>query len=97
MVVARSKFGALTGLDHIGIGVSDVAVSMAFYGELGFDDVAFDYSGPLPGLSGVSSHDQTDARVVLLLSSNPTVLGRAGIKLVQTLSRPCPPMPEGMA
>ena len=97
MVVARSKFGALTGLDHIGIGVSDVAVSMAFYGELGFDDVAFDYSGPLPGLSGVSSHDRTDARVVLLLSSNPTVLGRAGIKLVQTLSRPCPPMPEGMA
>lgn len=97
MVVARSKFGALTGLDHIGIGVSDVAVSMAFYGELGFDDVAFDYSGPLPGLSGVSSHDQTDARVVLLRSSNPTVLGRAGIKLVQTLSRPCPPMPDGMA
>lgn len=97
MVAARSRFGALTGLDYIGIGVSDMAASMAFYGELGFDDVAFDYNGSLPGLTGVSGHDQTDAHVVLLRSNNPTVLGRAGIKLVHTLSRPVPPMPEGMA
>ncbi len=54
MAAARSRFGALTGLDHIGLGVSDMAASMAFYGELGFDDLAFDYTGPLPGLSGVS-------------------------------------------
>ena len=97
MVAARSRFGALTGLDHIGIGVSDMAASMAFYSELGFDDVAFDYNGPLPGLTGVSGHNQTDAHVVLLRSSNPTVLGRAGIKLVHTLTRPIPPTPKGMA
>src|ERR1700748_1894191 len=97
MVAARSRFGALTGLDHIGIGVSDMAASMAFYAELGFDDVAFDYKGTLPGLAGVSGHDQTDAHIVLLRSSNPTVLGRAGIKLVRTLSRLVPPTPEGMA
>ena len=97
MAAARSRFGALTGLDHIGIGVSDMAASIAFYSELGFDDVAFDYTGPLPGLSGVSGHERTDARVVMLRSGNPTVLGRAGIKLVHTLTRPVPPMPEGMA
>ncbi len=33
----------------------------------------------------------------MLRSGNPTVLGRAGIELVHTLSRPVPPMPEGMA
>lgn len=97
MVDARPGFGTMTGLDHIGVGVSDMDKSLAFYGELGFDDVAFDYSGPLPGLSGVSGNSATDARVVLVRSSNPTVLGRAAVKLVQTLNRPNPPMPEGMA
>ena len=97
MVDGRPRYGALTGLDHIGVGVSDMDRSLTFYAELGFTDVAFDYAGPLPGLNGVSGFDTTDARVVLLRSSNPTVLGRAGVKLVQTLERPSPPMPEGMA
>lgn len=94
---AQRGFGALTGLDHIGIGVSDPAASIAFYGQLGFTDVAFDVTADLPGMTGLTGHDQTAARVVLLRSDNPTVLGRAAIKLVSTTSRPNPPMPEGMA
>jgi catechol 2,3-dioxygenase-like lactoylglutathione lyase family enzyme len=97
MVDARPRYGALTGLDHIGVGVSDMDRSLAFYAELGFTDVAFDYFGQLPGLNGVSGFDTTDARVVLLRSNNPTVLGRAGVKLVQTLDRRNPSMPAGMA
>ncbi len=90
-------FGALTGLDHIGIGVTDMDASVGFYAELGFDDVVFDVTTALPGLSGVSGYLGTDARVVFLRSGNPTVLGRAAIKLVQTVDRPNPVIPEGMA
>jgi catechol 2,3-dioxygenase-like lactoylglutathione lyase family enzyme len=90
-------YGSLTGLEHIGVGVSDMARSLAFYAELGFRDIAFDYTGALPGLAGVSGFDNTAARVVLLRSTNPSVLGRAGIKLVQTLDRPNAAMPAGMA
>ena len=54
MVDGRPRYGALTGLDHIGVGVSDMDRSLTFYAELGFTDVAFDYAGPLPGLNGVS-------------------------------------------
>lgn len=97
MVDARPRHGALTGLDHIGVGVSDMDRSLSFYADLGFSDIAFDYTGPLPGLNGVSGFDSTDARVVLLRSVNPTVLGRAGVKLVQILDRRNPAMPEGMA
>ena len=93
---ANRGFGALTGLDHIGLGVSDMEASVAFYGELGFTDVAFDVTADLPGLSGVTGHDETSARVVLLRADNPTVLGRAAVKLVATVSRPNPAMPAGM-
>jgi catechol 2,3-dioxygenase-like lactoylglutathione lyase family enzyme len=94
---ANHGFGALTGLDHIGIGVTDMAASLRFYSELGFEDVAFDVTADLPGLTGVSGYDETSARVVLLRSDNPTVLGRAAVKLVSTTSRANPPTPAGMA
>ncbi len=93
----QRQFGTLSGLDHIGIGVSDVDAARAFYAQLGFTDESFDYTGPLPGLAAVSGHDDTEARVVYLRAGTPTVLGRAGIKLVQLLDRPPPPMPEGQA
>lgn len=96
MLDTTRRFGTLTGLDHIGIGVSDMDASVAFYAQLGFTDVAFDYTGPLPGLSGVSGFDTTDARVVYLRAAYPSVLGRAAVKLVQILGR-TPPMPHGMA
>lgn len=91
------QFGSLLGLDHIGVGVSDMEASLEFYAELGFSDVAFDYTGPLPGLPSSLAGDETSARVVLLRSSNPTVLGRSAIKLVHFLDRAQPPMPAGMA
>lgn len=94
---AHNGFGALTGLDHIGIGVSDMDASVRFYAELGFTDVAFDVTAELPGVGGVTGYDETAARVVLLRADNPTVLGRAAIKLVSTVSRANPAMPDGMA
>jgi catechol 2,3-dioxygenase-like lactoylglutathione lyase family enzyme len=84
-------------LDHIGIGVSDMAASLAFYAELSFGDVAFDYTGPLPGTGAVTGRDETVARVVFLRTTNPTVLGRASVKLVQFVERPNPPAPAGQA
>lgn len=91
------SFGTLLGVDHIGIGVSDMDASIAFYDGIGFTDVVFDYTGPLGGLSAVSGHDRTEARVVYLRSAKPTVLGRSGIKLVHLTSRPNAPLPEGFA
>lgn len=97
MVETTRKHGTLTGLDHIGVGVSDMSASLAFYAELGFTDVAFDHTGPLPGLTVLTGQDTTEARVVFLRSRNPTVLGRASIKLVRITNRPQPPAPEGQA
>jgi catechol 2,3-dioxygenase-like lactoylglutathione lyase family enzyme len=97
MINTTRRHGTMMGLDHIGIGVSDMAASLAFYAELGFTDVAFDYAGPLPGLTTVTGHDDTQARVVFLRTRNPTVLGRASIKLVQITDRTPPPAPEGQA
>ena len=97
MVDVTRKYGTLTGLDHIGLGTSDMSRSIDFFTHLGFTDVAFDYEGPLPGLEQVSGHRDTEARVVYLRTANPTILGRASIKLVQLLNRPQPPLPEGIA
>ncbi|MGI8335757.1 VOC family protein [Actinomadura scrupuli] len=97
MVNTTRRHGTLMGLDHIGIGVSDMTASLAFYAELGFTDVAFDYTGSLPGLTAVTGHGGTEARVVFLRTHNPTVLGRASIKLVQITDRTPPPAPEGQA
>jgi catechol 2,3-dioxygenase-like lactoylglutathione lyase family enzyme len=97
MVNTTRRHGTLMGLDHIGIGVSDMTASLEFYAELGFTDVAFDYAGPLPGLSAVTGYDDTEARVVFLRTRNPTVLGRASIKLVEITDRTPPPAPEGQA
>jgi catechol 2,3-dioxygenase-like lactoylglutathione lyase family enzyme len=87
----------MTGLDHIGLGVSNMETSLAFFGELGFKDVAFDYEGALPGLSSVTGFETTEARVVMVRTDTPTVLGRASIKLVQITNRAQSPQPEGFA
>lgn len=94
---AHDGYGGLTGLDHIGVGVSNVDASLAFYADLGFTDVAFDVTTELPGLSTISGWQRTEARVVLLRSDNPTVLGRAAIKLVGLVDRPNPELPAGIA
>ncbi len=85
------------GVDHIGVGVSDMERSKRFWAELGFAEVAFDYRGPLPGLGGVAGRDRVEAHVVMLRPATPTALGLGAVKLVQTLDAPPPPMPEAMA
>jgi catechol 2,3-dioxygenase-like lactoylglutathione lyase family enzyme len=87
----------MLGVDHIGVGVSDVERSRRFWSELGFTDVAFDYQGPLPGLGPVAGRDAVEAHVVMLRPANPTPLGPGAVKLVHTIDAPPPPMPEGMA
>lgn len=85
------------GVDHIGVGVSDMDRAREFWARLGFTDVAFDYSGPLPGLGPVAGRDGVEAHVVMLRPAEPTVLGPGAVKLVKTTDAPPPPMPEGMA
>ncbi|MBN9608389.1 MAG: hypothetical protein BGO26_19855 [Actinobacteria bacterium 69-20] len=97
MVEYSPQFGALMGLDHIGIGVRDMEASIRFYADLGFTDIAFDYVGELPGLTEVTGRPRTEARVVYLRAATPSVLGRASVKLVHLLDRPNPPLPEGQA
>lgn len=85
------------GVDHIGVGVTDMARSTAFWAELGFTEVAFEHRGALPGLGGVAGREAVEAHVVMLRPSMPTVLGPGAVKLVQTTDTPPPPMPEAMA
>jgi catechol 2,3-dioxygenase-like lactoylglutathione lyase family enzyme len=88
--------GLTLGVDHIGIGVSDMDRSRAFWGRLGFTDVAFDYSGELGGLDAVAGSATVQARVVMLRPAVPTVLGPGAVKLV-ALAGGAPPMPAGIA
>jgi catechol 2,3-dioxygenase-like lactoylglutathione lyase family enzyme len=87
----------MLGVDHIGVGVSDMERSRRFWAQLGFTDVALDYEGPLPGLGPVAGRDGVEAHVVMLRPANPTPLGPGAVKLVHTTDAPPPPMPEGMA
>ncbi|MBS1861117.1 MAG: VOC family protein [Actinobacteria bacterium] len=84
------------GVDHIGVGVSDLDASRAFYGELGFTEAAFEHSGPLPGLEAVAGRSGVEAEVVMLRNPHEGPLGLAGVKLVHVTDSPVPPLPEGM-
>lgn len=86
----------MLGVDHIGVGVSDMERSMDFWAQLGFTDLAFDYHGPLGGLARLAGRD-VQARVVMLRPAHPTPLGPGAVKLVQTTDAPPPPLPSGMA
>jgi catechol 2,3-dioxygenase-like lactoylglutathione lyase family enzyme len=88
--------GRSLGVDHIGVGVSDIERSLRFYADLGFTDVAFDCHTPLPGLERVAGRGGVEARVVMLRPATPTPLGPAAVKLVQTTDAPPPPMPAGI-
>lgn len=94
---AHPGSGLILGVDHIGVGSSDIDRSIGFYAELGFTEVSFDYRGPLPGLERLAGRSATEARLVLLRSGNETPLGNAAVKLVQRTDAPPPPMPSGMA
>jgi catechol 2,3-dioxygenase-like lactoylglutathione lyase family enzyme len=88
--------GLTLGVDHIGIGVSDMDRSRTFWGRLGFRDVAFDYTGELGGLDDVADVSSVRARVVMLRPADPTVLGPGAVKLV-ALEGGAPPLPGAIA
>jgi catechol 2,3-dioxygenase-like lactoylglutathione lyase family enzyme len=85
------------GVEHIGVGVTDMERSLRFYADLGFTAVDFDYEGPVPGLERVAGRDGVIARVVMLRSANETPLGFAAIKLVHTTDAPPAPLLQGIA
>jgi catechol 2,3-dioxygenase-like lactoylglutathione lyase family enzyme len=91
-------FSGFKGVDHVGIGVSDMQVALEFFGRrLGFSDVLFDHTGELPGLEELTHRRRTRARTAMLASRCPTPLGPGRIKLVQTLEEGgTPAAPPGM-
>jgi len=88
--------GFSLGVDHIGVGASDLDRSLAFYARLGFTQVVFDQEFALPGLERVAGRPEVRARIALLRPSRPTALGMAAVKLVSTLDQPPPPLPAGI-
>lgn len=86
------------GVDHVGIGVSDIDAAVEFYGRhVGFDRVLFDYTGDLPGLEAVASRIPR-ARVAMMENSGMTPIGPGRVKLVQVLDGDGPPpLPDGQA
>jgi catechol 2,3-dioxygenase-like lactoylglutathione lyase family enzyme len=83
------------GVDHIGVGVSDMERSLAFWARLGFSEVAFDWAGELAGLSAVAGAERAHAHVVMVRPAHPTVLGPGAVKLVALTDGP-PAMPDGI-
>jgi len=66
--------------------------SLKFYGELGFTEVMFDYTGALPGMEKITGKAETKARVVMLKNQNIGPVGPGMIKLVHLLppDKPAP-------
>lgn len=86
------------GVHHIGVGVSDMSTALEFYSNvLGFSEVLFDYSGPLPGMERVTGKANLNARVVMLANPRMGNFGIGMLKLVQLLPPYSPePLPEGI-
>lgn len=86
------------GVDHVGVGVSDVDEAIRFYGDhVGFDRVLFDWTGELRAVEPYAGRVPL-ARVAMLESSGATPIGAGRVKLVQVLDGDGPPpVPEGQA
>jgi catechol 2,3-dioxygenase-like lactoylglutathione lyase family enzyme len=86
------------GVDHAGIGVSNMEKAFEFWVEkLGFTEVFFDYTGAVPGLEEITKRNDVRARIVMLGNRNTTRLGPGKVKLVQRLDGAgAPPLPLGI-
>lgn len=86
------------GVDHAGIGVGDMDKAFEFWSKkLGFTEVFFDYTGPVPGLSEITKTNNVKARIVMLGNRFTTRLGPGKVKLVQRLDGVgAPPYPSGI-
>ena len=56
------------GVDHVGVGVADMEAAQAFYRNVGFSEVRFDYTGRVPG-------PDREARVVMLGNPRSSPIG----------------------
>ena len=80
------------GVNNVGIGVSNMEQSLEFYSNyLGFTEILFNYSGPLPGMEKVTKQETTEASVVILNNPHQGPIGRGMVKLVQLLSHKAEP------
>lgn len=86
------------GVDHVGVGVSDVDAAIEFYGRhVGFDRVLFDWSGDVAAVDPYAGRVPR-ARVAMLENASATPVGPGRVKLVQVLDGDgVPPAPEGQA
>jgi catechol 2,3-dioxygenase-like lactoylglutathione lyase family enzyme len=86
------------GVDHAGIGVANMEKAFEFWIEkLGFTEVFFDYTGPVPGLDEITKKADVRARIVMLGNRHTTRLGPGKVKLVQRLDGAgAPPLPAGI-
>jgi catechol 2,3-dioxygenase-like lactoylglutathione lyase family enzyme len=87
------------GVDHAGIGVGDMDAALDFWQrKIGFTELFFDYSGPVPGLDHITHGAPVQARMVMLGHRFASRLGPGRIKLVQRLdSGGPPPLPAGIS
>lgn len=87
-----------TGVDHAGIGVGDMEQAFDYWmNKLGFTEVFFDYTGPIPGLDEITHKSDVRARIVMLGNRFTTRLGPGKVKLVQRLDGAgAPPLPTAI-
>jgi len=75
-----------TGVNHVGISVSDMNRSIDFYGDvLGFTETLFDFTGNLPGLDKATGKKEINARIVMLQHQNKGPVGLGMVKLIHLL------------
>ncbi len=86
------------GVDHVGVGVSDIDAAIEFYGRhVGFDRVLFDWTGELPAVEPFAGR-APQVRVAMLENRGATPIGPGRVKLVQVLDGDGPPpVPDGQA
>ena len=86
------------GVDHVGVGVSDIDAAIEFYRRgVGFDRVLFDWTGELGGLEAYVGRAPR-VRIAMLENGGATPIGAGRVKLVQVLDDGGPPpVPEGQA
>ena len=76
-----------SGVDHVGVGVSDLDEGIAFYGRVGFSDVLFDWTGEVPGTDALTGGARRRARVAMLANPGAT-LGTTAFGVISSAGDP---------
>ncbi len=88
--------GWALGVDHIGVGVSDMERSFAFYAGARLHRGRLRRGARAARARARRRAPGVTARVAMLRPGSPTALGMAAVKLVSTTDQAPPPMPEGI-